>query len=35
MKDFKYTINGKEYKVEIGAISEDNVAEVKVNGEGS
>ncbi len=33
MKDFKYTINGKEYKVEIGAISEDNVAEVKVNGE--
>ena len=33
MKDFKYTINGKEYKVEIGNISEDNVAEVKVNGE--
>jgi biotin carboxyl carrier protein len=33
MKEFKYTIDGKEYKVEIGNISEDNVADVKVNGE--
>lgn len=33
MKEFKYTIDGKEYKVEIGDISEDNVADVKVNGE--
>ncbi len=33
MKEFKYTIDGKEYKVEIGEISEDNVADVKVNGD--
>lgn len=33
MKEFKYTIDGKEYQVAIGEISEDNVAEVIVNGE--
>ncbi len=34
MKEFKYTIDGKEYKVEIGDINEENyVASVKVNGE--
>ncbi len=33
MKEFKYTIDGKEYQVAIGEISEDNVAEVTVNGE--
>ncbi len=34
MKEFKYTIDGKEYKVEIGNINEDTcVADVKVNGE--
>ena len=33
MKEFKYTIDGKEYKVEIEGISEDYVADVKVNGE--
>lgn len=33
MKKFKYTIDGKEYNVEIGDISEDYVADVKVNGE--
>ena len=32
MKEFKYTIDGKEYKVEIGNIS-DNVAHIIVNGE--
>ncbi|HCN53653.1 MAG: biotin/lipoyl-binding protein [Prevotella sp.] len=32
MKEYKYTIDGKEYKVEIGDI-ENNVANVKVNGE--
>jgi biotin carboxyl carrier protein len=32
MKEFKYTIDGKEYKVEIGDIVE-NVADVTVNGE--
>lgn len=32
MKEYKYTIEGKEYKVEIGAI-EENIAEVTVNGE--
>ena len=32
MKEYKYTIEGKEYKVEIGAIDE-NIAEVTVNGE--
>ena len=33
MKEFKYTIDGKEYKVEIGDINEEYVADVKVNGE--
>lgn len=33
MKEFKYTIEGKEYNVAIGNISEDNIAEVTVNGE--
>jgi len=33
MKEFKYTIDGKEYKVEIGEISAENVAEVTVNGD--
>lgn len=34
MKKFKYTIDGKEYKVEISDINEDtNVASVQVNGE--
>lgn len=33
MKEFKYTIAGKEYKVAIGEIDENNVAEVSVNGE--
>jgi hypothetical protein len=32
MKEYKYTIDGKEYKVAIGDI-EENVAEVTVNGE--
>ena len=32
MKEYKYTIDGGEYKVEIGEIV-DNVAEVTVNGE--
>ena len=32
MKEYKYTIEGKEYIVEIGEIA-DNVADVKVNGE--
>ena len=32
MKEYKYTIDGKEYKVAIGEIVE-NVAEVTVNGE--
>ena len=32
MKEYKYTIDGKEYKVEIGEIT-DNVADVTVNGE--
>ena len=32
MKEFKYTIDGKEYKVEIGEINAENVAEVTVNG---
>lgn len=32
MKEYKYTIDGKEYKVAIGDIVE-NVAEVTVNGE--
>lgn len=33
MKEFKYTIDGKEYKVEIDNVSDDYVADVKVNGE--
>ena len=34
MKEFKYTIDGKEYKVEISDINkETNVANVQVNGE--
>ena len=34
MKEFKYTIDDKEYKVEIGDINEETyVAQVKVNGE--
>lgn len=32
MKEYKYTIDGKEYKVEIGDIA-DNIANVTVNGE--
>lgn len=32
MKEYKYTINGKKYEVEIGDIVE-NIANVKVNGE--
>ena len=32
MKEYKYTIDGKEYKVAIGDIV-DNVADVTVNGE--
>ncbi len=32
MKEYKYTIDGKEYKVAIGDIV-DNIAEVTVNGE--
>lgn len=32
MKEYKYTIEGKEYKVEIVTI-EENIAEVTVNGE--
>ncbi len=32
MKEYKYTINGKEYKVTIGEI-EDNIANVEVNGQ--
>lgn len=31
MTEYKYTINGKEYKVEIGNV-EDNIASVTVNG---
>ena len=33
MKEFKYIIDGKEYKVEIGEINAENVAEVTVNGD--
>lgn len=32
MKEFKYKINGTEYKVAIGEIDENNVAHVEVNG---
>ena len=34
MKEFKYTIDGKEYNVTIGEINENNVASISVNGEG-
>ena len=33
MKEFKYTIDGKEYKVAIAEIDENNVADITVNGE--
>lgn len=33
MKDFKYTIDGNEYKVAIASIDENNVADVIVNDE--
>lgn len=33
MKEFRYTIDGKEYKVEIGNVNDENIAEVRVNGE--
>jgi len=33
MKEFKYTIDGKEYSVVINNVSEDNVADITVNGE--
>lgn len=33
MKEFKYTIDGKEYKVTIDEINENNIAKVTVNGE--
>lgn len=33
MKEFKYTIDGKEYKVTIGEIDDNNVADVNVNGD--
>ena len=33
MKEFKYTIDGKEYHVAIGGVSDDYVADVTVNGE--
>jgi len=33
MKEFKYTIEGKEYVVAIGEISAEGVADVTVNGE--
>lgn len=33
MKEFNYTIDGKEYKVAIGDVSDDYVADVTVNGE--
>ena len=32
MKEYKYTINGKEYKVTIGEVK-DNIANVEVNGQ--
>lgn len=32
MKEFKYTIDGKEYKVQIESVSDDYVAELTVNG---
>lgn len=33
MKEFKYIIDGKEYKVEINEIGDDNIAKINVNGE--
>lgn len=33
MKEFKYTIDGKEYKVEISEVNDDNIAKVIVNGD--
>jgi len=33
MKEFKYNIDGKEYKVAIGEIDENNVADITVNEE--
>lgn len=33
MKEFKYTIDGKEYNVAITSIDENNVADITVNGE--
>jgi biotin carboxyl carrier protein len=33
MKEFKYTIDGKEYNVTIGEIDENNIASISVNGE--
>ena len=33
MKEFKYTIDGKEYHVAIGGVSDDYVVDVTVNGE--
>ena len=32
MKEFKYTIDGKEYHVSIDKVSDDNVADITVNG---
>ena len=33
MKEFKYTIDGKEYQVAIQEIDENNVASICVNGD--
>ena len=33
MKEFKYTIDGKEYNVAIASIDENNIADITVNGE--
>lgn len=33
MKEFKYTIDGKEYNVAIAEIDDNNVADITVNGE--
>ncbi len=33
MKEFKYTIDGKEYKVVINNVNNDNIADITVNGE--
>ena len=32
MKEYKYKINGNEYKVAVGDVDENNVAKVEVNG---